>query len=52
MKIKTIIWILSGMAAFVLLVVLVTKVALEPWVEVSVQLYGEVAHLGHKDECY
>ena len=51
MKIKTIIWIISGMAAFVLLVVLVTKVEVER-VEVSVQLYGEVAHLGHKDECY
>jgi hypothetical protein len=33
MKRKTIIWILSGIAAFVLLVVLVTKVAVEPWLE-------------------
>jgi hypothetical protein len=33
MKRKTFIWVLSGIAAFVLLVVLVPKVAVEPWLE-------------------
>ena len=33
MKRKTIIWVLSGIGAFVLLVVLVTKVVVEPWLE-------------------
>ncbi|MCA1745681.1 MAG: hypothetical protein LC643_08285 [Bacteroidales bacterium] len=33
MKRKTFIWVLSGMAAFVLLLLLLTKVAVEPWLE-------------------